>query len=144
MLIVGCSSDGEDNLSDPVSNTFVGSWNTECYTIQDGGFTEYFTDETRIEANSTYTGLFREYPEAGCTGNSTRTEAYNGSYSLGSAVVTSDGVTATELDIDGVYDGEPQVYQTIIYRSGDLLYFGLGEGDTRPSRLDFDRPFILQ
>lgn len=147
--LVACSDDDGESQAPPAGNSFVGSWATGCYEGQNGGLTsEYFTDEVNIESDLRYSGVFREYSEVGCTGNATRSEAYSGSYSLGNTFVTSDGVTATEFDANGVYDGEPEIIQQIIYRSANFLYFGLFEENsaegTRPSRIDFERFFALQ
>jgi hypothetical protein len=75
----------------------------------------------------------------------------SGSLSVGADVMTTNGVTATEVDTEITRSSNPDVFveetYDIFYIDGDNLYFGEFEADVpedRDDTLDFNRVFVRQ
>ena len=128
-----------------------GSWSTGCLLDDpDEADSEYesasitFDDEAfEFESDS--------FSDAGCTQSLGEDVELEGTFTLGAAVTTADGLVATEIDLLAREEDEDESVTVLdlIYIDGDTLYFADGDfdeldelaGQPRPSDLELDEPF---
>ena len=137
LLVSGCGSDSDtesDSYEQGVDT--IGSWNLAC--------SESRTEEYIISINSIEVSI-SQYSELDCSGAAIEVLGSSGTYSIGDEFITDDGIVAYNLDLPWESEQFGTDVKQLVYRDGDLLYFGVSKDDnSRPTQIDFDSPLVLQ
>lgn len=148
----------------PNASQFVGTWQTPCLPVPIalGEYEILSVSLTDNGVSGIFNAIFDVYMDEGCSqlpiaefsGTS------SGTYTLGNTVTTEGGVAATEADVTlteftdsgGVITvpaTDDAFSLDIWYQDGNTLYLGILIDDidgqlVRPTRIDFDTPFLRQ
>ncbi len=129
-LVVSACGGSSTNSDDMTNNEFIGSWRLACHDSVSGIYT--FTSEF-------YLADYTEYENPDCTGEVVREGKIESPITYGDKVTAESGVSATELDIFFDVEGNTLIALELIYRDGNILYFGVDtENEMRPSDINFD------
>ncbi|GAA3970006.1 hypothetical protein [Allohahella marinimesophila] len=172
VLLAGCGSDGKSGDDDvqtpPVTDSsseggselggsgeatlLEGTWIAECTPGQGGETDEGSSRQSRIFDKNRFEMVVNFYDDPDCATPSTTTEVQRmgGTFAIGTAVATTDGLQASALDmqVDPVpEDAPPSTQYDIFYVDSAGLYFGnefAATPESRTTTLDLDRVFTLQ
>lgn len=185
-LLAGCSSNDDDDdgnvapaaslsadgtvngtTTAPLPGTAVltsadlaGTWSTGCVLDDTGDPADGYEIDTISFTGEEFTVSAASYSDAGCTAAVADDDDVDlgGTYTLGDAVLTTEGMEATEIDfsaeLPAVTGAEPAAvtFRDLVHVDGDILYLGEGDFDDvddatsepRPDSLDLDDPFPRQ
>lgn len=165
--LAGCSSD-DDGSNAPTAplpdatalaaTELAGTWSTGC-TLEDSGEPNdgYEMDTLSFTADG-FEVSSASFSDAGCSTRVADEDDIDltGTYTLGSAVLTTQGLEATEIDFTAVppaaIDDASRTLLDLVHIDGGTLYLGEGDfdditdadTDPRPGTLDLDDAYFRQ
>ncbi|NRA25567.1 MAG: hypothetical protein HRU08_14070, partial [Oleispira sp.] len=118
-----------------------GDWTSNCLLSSDGVRYDIVNYVFRSNNFSSFT---QKYTDSNCTSVSTasgHSETYSGTYSIGSDVTLSSGLTASELDLNieqGTNIDSAKTVKQIVYLGSNYMYLGKQGADTAIRPIDFN------
>jgi len=143
-------TDNTDN-NNSSSNTLDGTWLKACGPMinpEDG----YDIVTITISANQ-YSNNIENYTDGTCSTpfSPAPNVSASGTFTYGTEFTSTDGVTATQVDIFITSSSDPDLFDVrnydIFYQDNNNLYFGSEIAETpaeRPTAINFDRVFVRQ
>jgi hypothetical protein len=146
LLLIAMQVACGDETSSPTANNNTGSvelegtWESTCFADGDN-YKVTTIIFTAIEMDLSG----RVYGDSSCNGPFAQESGASGIYSIGDEIMTTNGVTAYEIDVTVMIANNEAIYMDIVQVEGDLMYVS-GEGNVtvRPQTLDFDKAFYRQ